>query len=164
VAAPRAGEAVGAVREDFEPFYVREYPRVAAYCFQLVRDRDAAADLTQEAFARLLARWVSVRSPRAYLFHVVTNLARAQWRSTARARQILPLLLADEATAATDTGLRDAVQRLPHRYREIVLLHYYADFPLTEIAHIIRRPEGTARRLLSEARTRLATALEDPRA
>lgn len=150
--------------EDFRLVYDRDYPRVAAYCYQLVRDRDQAADLAQEAFARLFARWVTVREPTAYVFHIATNLVRATWSARARDTALMPVLAAREDHPAVDHSVRDAVERLPARYRELVLLHYYADLTVPDVARAVRRPEGTAKRMLSEARALLATSLEDPRA
>ena len=43
---PVTREAV-AVQHDFQVLYDRDYPKVAAYCYQLVRDREVAADLAQ---------------------------------------------------------------------------------------------------------------------
>ena len=150
--------------DDFRLLYDRDYPRVAAYCFQLVRDRDQAADLAQEAFARLFARWVTVREPTAYVFHIVTNLVRASWSARARDARLLPTLLDRHVVPAADTSVRDAVQRLPEKYRELVLLHYYADLTVPDVARAVRRPEGSVKRMLNEARTLLATSLEDSRA
>ncbi len=149
---------------DFRELYDRDYPRVAAYCFQLVRDREVAADLAQEAFARLFARWLSVREPRAYVFHIATNLVRASWSARARDARVLPMLAGETTVGGIDLTVRDAVQRLPERYRELVLLHYYADLTVPDVARAVRRPEGSVKRMLSEARGLLATALEDSRA
>ena len=152
------------MHDDFRTLYDRDYPRVAAYCFQLVRDRELAADLAQEAFARLFARWVTVREPTAYVFHIATNLVRNAWSSRARDVRVLPTLVDQSTAQVVDHSVRDAVQRLPERYRELVLLHYYADLTVPDVARAVRRPEGTVKRMLSEARALLATALEDSRA
>jgi RNA polymerase sigma-70 factor (ECF subfamily) len=161
-AQPPAQEAVSV--EDFRLLYDRDYPRVAAYCYQLVRDRDQAADLAQEAFARLFARWVTVREPTAYVFHIATNLVRSSWSARARDKALMPVLASQASQPAVDHSVRDAVERLPARYRELVLLHYYADLTVPDVARAVRRPEGTAKRMLSEARALLAHSLEDPRA
>ena len=153
----------------FRDFYAHYYPEVFHYCSVLVTDRELAHDLTQETFTRLYARWVSIRDPRAYLFHVATNLVRAAWRARANARAALAGLCgeATRPAPATDTAgelsVQLAVERLPARYREVVLLFYYADLPLAAVAAAVRRPEGTVKRQLSEARALLASDLEDSR-
>jgi RNA polymerase sigma-70 factor (ECF subfamily) len=42
-----------------------------------------------------------------------------------------------------------------------VLLHYYADLPLAEVARVMHRPLGSIKSRLSEARARLAQLLEE---
>ena len=150
----------------FDALYQKEYPNIAGYCYLLVRDEELARDLTQEAFARLLARWITVREPRPFLFHVVTNLARDVWRKNKRNREAMTVLASQPSddTPPPDGGVRDAVARLPQPHRTVVELYYYADLPVGDVAAAVRRPAGTIKRLLSEARGMLATALGDENA
>lgn len=162
----RAAGTVAARAATFDALYEQEYANIAGYCYLLVRDEELARDLTQEAFARLLARWVGVREPRPFLFHVVTNLARDVWRRDKRNRAALTVLASqpDLDEAPPDGGVRDAVARLPQPHRTVVELYYYADLPVAEVAAAVRRPTGTTKRLLSEARAMLAEALGDDHA
>lgn len=161
---PVSGERVAAA-EDFPDFYLRHCQALTAYVYQLTRDAETARDVAQEAFTRLLARWVTIREPKAYVFHVATNLVRDSWKARTRRQRVVEWLghFANDVVPPPDAGLADAVHRLPRRYAEVVLLHYYSDLPLAEVAAAVRRPEGTVKRLLAEARVRLAHALEDPR-
>jgi RNA polymerase sigma-70 factor (ECF subfamily) len=154
---PMAAEAA------FDGFYAAHCAALTGYAYQLTRDPEAAQDVAQEAFTRLLTRWVTVREPKAYLFHVATNLVRDQWQARARRERLLRLLGRDDAQPPPDTSVADAVRRLPRDQAEVVLLFYYADLPLADVAAALRRPEGTVKWLLSQARERLALALEDPR-
>ena len=150
-------------RDAVAELYAEHFGPLSGYALSLTGDPQVAVDVAQEAFTRLLARWRSVRDPRAWLFYVATNLSRDHWRSTVRDRA----LLAASGRAAVltagphDPWLADLVQRLPMRLREVVLLHYYADLPLEEVARLTRRPLGTVKRRLHEARRALAEALED---
>ncbi len=148
----------------FREFYEREYANIAGYAYQLVRDEEVARDLAQEAFTRLLTRFVGVREPRPYLFLVVTNLARDRWKRAKRERETYALLAGEEHVVADDGGVADAVAKLPEPMRTIVRLYYFADLPVQEVAAAVKRPEGTVKRLLSEARTKLRDALGDDRA
>ena len=147
--------------ERFRDLYRTEYPRIAGYAFRLTRDAELARDMTQEAFTRLLSRWVGVREPRAYLFHVVTNLARDAWKARVRGERLAAAVALAAATSepAPDRSVLDAIGRLPRRHREVVLLHYYADLPVPEVALAVGRPPGTVKRQLSEARAHLAGSL-----
>jgi len=152
------------VAQEFEAFYAAHYSALATYCWRLVNDRELAHDLAQESFARMIARWRRIDDPRSYVYRVATNLARRAWRERDDRR------LADEAAAAVLVhvlpepdavviGLHAAVGSLPGRLREVVLLHYFADMSVTDVAATVGRPAGTVKRQLSEARAALAESL-----
>ena len=157
----------------FAEFYAEHWSDVAGFASAYVGSTDVGDELAQEAFVRLYARYPLVREPRPYVFRITANLAR---RHHGRRREAsLDLLAASEGdpgsgsrhgalAAALDVraDLLDAVRRLPDRLRVIVLLHYFADLSVAEVARALRRPDGTVKRQLSEARAVLAEALADP--
>lgn len=148
---PLGGEAFAALyREHFGP--------LSGYALALTGDPGAALDIAQEAFTRLLARWVKVRDARAWLFYVATNLSRDHWRSVTRDRDLSERAATHlvRTTPAHDPWLRDLVERLPDRPRQAILLHYYADVSVEQIAGLLHVPVGTVKRRLHDGRTRLA--------
>lgn len=150
--------------DDFPAFYAEHAPALTRYAYQLTRDAEQARDVAQEAFTRLLARWVSVREPRPYLYHVVTNVVRDSWKARARRERLYGVLSrGGDDVPGPDLSVADAIARLPRGQREVVLLFYYADLPLADVAAAVHRPEGTVKWLLAQARERLALTLEDPR-
>lgn len=154
-----AGFAV--VPEDaVEVLYRAQFGPLSGYAQSLTGDPAVAVDIAQEAFTRLLARWRSVRDARAWLFFVATNLARDYWRGVARDRDLTDRASSGAAALpAHDPWLRDLVERLPSRQRQAVLLHYYADVPIDEIARLLHVPTGTVKRRLHDGRQRLAQEL-----
>ncbi|HVF04772.1 MAG TPA: sigma-70 family RNA polymerase sigma factor [Frankiaceae bacterium] len=148
---------------EFQQLYEEQFGGLAAYCAGLVDDTNTGSDIAQEAFTRLFARWRSVRHHRAYVYFVATNLVRAHWRTRRDERVAVRELGArgDAVSPAGDPSLRDLVERLPGKLRTVVLLHYYADLPVDEIARLIHRPAGTVKQRLHEARRRLQRAMED---
>lgn len=138
------------------------YAPLAGWCASLVGDRDAAHDIASEAFTRLLSRWLTVHDPKGYLYVTATNLVRDRWRREQRERKLCERLeqTAPTSTPAADPWLRDLVERLPDRMRAPVLLHYYADMSIAEVAGALHRPEGTIKRILFDARARLHGMLE----
>jgi RNA polymerase sigma-70 factor (ECF subfamily) len=141
----------------------QHYAPLAGWCAALVGDRDAAHDIASEAFTRLLSKWVGVRDPRGFLYVTATNLARDRWRREQRDRRLNVRLemVTPTFAPASDPWLRDLVERLPDRMRAPVLLHYYADMSVAEVAAALHRPQGTIKRTLSDARTRLHGWLEN---
>jgi RNA polymerase sigma-70 factor (ECF subfamily) len=141
-----------------------EYPRLAGWCAALVGNTEAAHDIAGEAFLRLLTRWRTVRDPRGFLYITALNLVRDRWRGDARGGRLLERLRlqpAPDEEGAPTGWLGDVVRRLPERVREPVVLHYYADLSVDEVAEVLRRPAGTVKRQLSEARDLLAQMLRE---
>jgi RNA polymerase sigma-70 factor (ECF subfamily) len=142
----------------FEGFYTRQWSDLFGYLYSLCADRSLAEELTQEAMTRLFSKW-PVKEPRPYSFRIATNLVRDH--AAASRRTDLNVVEPVARAVGVDVYLLDAVRRLPRRETEVVLLHYYADLPLTDVAVALRRPVGTVKRQLHQARTSLALVLGD---
>lgn len=136
--------------------------------FLLSGDESQAEDLVQDALVRAFAR--PLRAPRpgaaeAYVHVIMVNLfidgarRRSLWQRTA------PLLRASETAAdpADQVVDRDvmltALNQLSLRQRACVVLRYYGDLPVAQVAQELGVSEGTVKRYLSEAMTRLAGRL-----
>ena len=160
--APHAADAAAAL----ELCYLRHHGELVGYLVTLVGDRALAQDLAQEAFIDLFSRWRTVRHPRAYVFAAATNLARGFWRR--REREGRALATVNRVTPSTqgehDPWLWDMVSRLPEKHRVPVLLHYYADLSVADVAAQLHLPQGSVKRRLHEARQLLLSVLEDFRA
>jgi RNA polymerase sigma-70 factor (ECF subfamily) len=159
----RGWAAVDAGRDDrFRAFFVAEFPRLAGYCTGLTGERQAGEDAAQEALVRTWARWSRVEDPVAYSFLVATKLISRQWQREARRRLLRTAMPLGATTApGPDRSLRDLVDRLPARLRLPVLLHYYADLPVVEVAGVLEIPQGSVRQRLHQARQTLATAYQE---
>lgn len=161
-------ESVGTLRSTdraaAEELFNACYPTLAGWVRRLVNDNDTAHEIASEAFTRLLARWSALDNPQSYLYMIATNLVRDHWRKAGRERRALSAIT---ASAQFDTGyqpgqdvhVRALLQALPDRLRSPFLLHYYAGFPLREVAAMLGRPEGTIKADLFQARARLRKAL-----
>ena len=151
-------------RELFEVFY----PRLAGWAAKLVGDREVAHEIATEAFTRLLPRWKTVHDPRAWLYMTAGNLARDHWRKQGRERAAYQRMgTPDDAVPPVDVALRvtvrDLVEALPDRLRLPVLLHYYADLPVAQVAALMQVAEGTVKRALFDARAIMARQLQEVR-
>jgi len=147
-----------------EALFRTAYPKLAGWVRRLVDDDDTAHEIASEAFVRLLGRWTSVDSPQSYLYMIATNLVRDHWRKTERERRAIRSVMTaaeiDEAAfPEQDVDVRSLIASLPPRLRDPFLLHYYAGFPVKEVATLLRRPEGTIKADLFAARARLKAAL-----
>jgi RNA polymerase sigma-70 factor, ECF subfamily len=134
---------------------VHRYRGVAA---AIVRDRDVAADLVQEAFASAVRRRSRFRGDgplEAWLWRAVVNAALSHAR-----RRPAPLVAEQVVEAQRHDEVRDAVAALPERQRLAVFLRYYADLDYRAIGEILGVTDGTARASVHAAQATLRTTLE----
>jgi len=157
------------VDEAMGELYHACYRRLVAQVYAFTTDLTEAQDVVQEAFARAIARprgLADVDNPEAWLRTVAVNVVRRRWRR----RQLLNTILlrdrpvtrlVEPAPGPERTDLRKALAGLPVGYREVIVLHYFADLPVDEIAGLLGVPAGTVKSRLSRGRTALAARLGD---
>jgi RNA polymerase sigma factor (sigma-70 family) len=152
------------VNPEFESWYAREFPRVAATLALAVGDPGLAEEATAEAFARALTRWGQISragSPTGWVYTVALN----QVRTTLRRRRLERRWAARQRIESTpppadpDDELWRAVAALPERARIAIALRYVADLTETEVAAAMDVARGTVAATLHTARKRLARAL-----
>jgi RNA polymerase sigma-70 factor (ECF subfamily) len=157
--------------DDSDPrvdFCRSEYGRLVVSMSFYTGDRDLAVELTQEALARACRHWGRVErmaSPEGWLYRVATNLAKSSFRrrrvdrlAASRAAAVRVVEGADPAEVLT---VRSAVANLPERQRMAIVLRYYADLPVKDVASVMGVQEGTVKALTSQAMGRLRVALAD---
>lgn len=163
-------------RGALEVLYARlERPMYSAL-YRSTWDAEEAQDLVQEAFVRLWAIRDRVRpaTVEPLVWRIATNLARKR-RRWSRLRAFFGL---DERRAdpgdGPDAGLlgaeraasvRAAIEALPERDREVVLLTHFSELSTREVAEVLGIPEGTVgsrrNRAMAALRATL-TALDKP--
>lgn len=159
----RRQNVVPGSHESLRLLCTREYPRLVGALSLYTGDRQLAQDLAQEALARLCAHWGRVHrmdAPSAWLHRVALNLARSSFRARGVARAKAHLLVAradDGADVTSAIALRTAVAALPERQRRALVLRYYADLPVRDVARLMHCPQGTVKSLTFQAITSLRT-------
>ena len=113
------------------------YDKLYRYCYHRLGSREAAEDTVQEAFTRYLAAYgdLSGGAVMARLYAVARNLCTDQYRR--RTAEPLPDDLpvpADEDDRLEDMALRDALARLDPAERELLLMRYVNQEPVSLIA------------------------------
>jgi RNA polymerase sigma-70 factor (sigma-E family) len=133
--------------EEVFPVLVRDAYRVA---YRLLGDRTEAEDVAQEACARTYSRWASVRDhAEPWCVRVASNLALDLLRARTRAMRRNERLKTNETTTAPAIverlDLYAALQRLPRRQRETVVLRYLADLSEAQTADLIGCSVGSVK-------------------
>ena len=140
-----------------------------AIAFRILRDPDLARDAVQET---LLNAWRDLHGlrdpdrldPWLYRLLVRACYVEARQRRQAIALTHLPALRAVHPTPTTQVDdqeqLERGFRRLSPEQKTVVVLRFYLDLPLVEVAGIMGIPVGTARSRLHYAMSGLKAALE----
>jgi RNA polymerase sigma-70 factor (ECF subfamily) len=137
-------------------------------------DRSQAEDAVQEALIQIWRHIPSLRSDKSvksWLISIVVNEVKQQYRRK-RQETVSLFEMPDIPDAQVDTEdalirheeqeiIKEAIKRLPSDQREAVILRYYSELTVPEIAQVLRQPEGTIKSRLSRAREKLAEILGD---
>ncbi len=147
--------------------YGRELQAVA---YLILRDRLEAEDVVIESLLTAFERGGEIRDERAlraWLLRVATNHALGRRRKTARLVQLE--ITPDQAAggdlaseSVTRLSLLDGVDRLPTQMRAALILRYYADLPVEEVAAALGKSPNTIKAQLRTALDRLREHLAEP--
>jgi RNA polymerase sigma factor (sigma-70 family) len=118
-----------------------------------------AEDLVQDVFARLSRAHVDMLQPDAYLRRCVVNAARS-WHRRRRVERRHLHMQVPETVSLEAHEFADALGVLKARERAVIVLHYYEDRSIDEIATILECPRGTVASLQSRALDRLRKVIE----
>lgn len=113
----------------------------------LVGDRAAAEDIVQDAMLEVSRRWDGLDNPAGYLRVAVVNRCHNH-RRRLRLRRRRPELLVLTIDAPELDELWAVLARLPARRRAALVLRYYEDLPIDEIARLLDCRPGTVSSLL----------------
>jgi len=137
--------------------------------FLMTGDQPTAEDIVQDAFLGLCRRWPSLHEPGnalGYLRASVLNGCRSVHRRAAVARKHAPALagpaasVPDAASVTDDRGeMAAALRLLPRRQREVLVLRYYLDLDVAEIADTLRISPSAVRATNTRGLASLAKGL-----
>lgn len=140
------------------------------YATLLTGSPDDAADLVQDALVRTFGRLrngFSVESAEAYVRRAILNASLDRGRRTTRWRRVAPSqYVPDELPASDDaTVLRldvhEELRKLTPRERACLVLRYYDDLKVDDVAATLGISSGAVKRYLSDGLAKMAIALAD---
>jgi RNA polymerase sigma-70 factor (ECF subfamily) len=144
----------------FDDLFQGLYPSLYRYLHRLTGDADAAEDIAQEAFVRLLRQKLPEAEVRPWLFTVAMNLVRDRARKQERRQRLLssaPPLIGTMGRPDDDlerservAGVRTALDRLSERDRQLLLMREEG-FKYEEIANVVGVAPASVGTLIARA-------------
>lgn len=157
---------------DFDATFRAHYPSMVRSLGLSCGDPEAAADAVQDAFTRAFTRWKRISGyddPAAWIRHVALNRLRDHYRHVGRGRRVLERLGRRDETEVPapelppeDSGVADALARLPRQQRTAAALFYVEQLSVREVARSMRLSEGAVKYHLHAARAALRENVSAP--
>lgn len=138
---------------DFLDFAAAAGPRMRRTAFLLCGDWDRAGDIVQEALIRLYIVWPRLEpgpGMTSYARRTVLNV-NAEWARRRSNQEIVSEVVPQQIVQDTAAGvterlvLMQALASLPPRQRACVVLRYYEDLSVAEVARLLGCREGTVK-------------------
>jgi len=149
---------------DFVRFFRAEYPALIRSMYLIVHDREQARDIAQEVFAELFSRWRRISRydrPDAWVRRVAIRMAVRGIRRERQRRRLEQSFDRSPPSRPLDLDVLRAVAKLPRAQQAAVVLFYFEDRPIAEVADLLACSEVTAKVHLHRARKRLTELLGD---
>lgn len=157
-------------RQAFTELALELSDRLFAVAHRILRDWDAAGDALQVALLRIWQDLPSLRDPElleAWSYRALVHACHDELRKRRRRAPIVRLLPLDgavERDPAISIADREQLDRAFHaltpEQRSVIVLQYYRDLSLPDIAEILGLPLGTVRSRLHYAKRALRAAIE----
>ena len=167
----RAGDTSAV--EHFVQTYQQELYRLA---LSILDDSNEAEEVTQEALLaalRALDAFHGASSLKTWLFSITVNICRTRLQRHKRQdqlKQIMDGILKRQSTPSVEEravqnesneALWRAIHGMNEKHRIPIVLRYYHDLSVAEIANILQIPEGTVHSRLNTARRLLHAVLKE---
>jgi RNA polymerase sigma-70 factor (sigma-E family) len=153
--------------EEFTEFAVGAAPRLRRTAFLLSGDWHTAEDLTQTTLARMFVSWRRIRRQDAVYAYASRTLVNAYLADRRRrcSREVLAGWLPETALEPQAREVRmvvlDALATLPPKSRVVVVMRYWADTSVEQVADLLGCSTGNVKSQSARALGKLRSVLED---
>lgn len=156
-------------REAFTRLAFELSDRLFAVAHRILRDFDSAGDALQVTLLRIWRDLPVLRDPslvEAWAYRILVRACHDELRKLRRQTPALHLLAVDGSSEDHAISIADreqldrAFRTLTAEQRAVIVLQYYRDLTLTEIAGVLEVPIGTVRSRLHYAKRALRAAIE----
>jgi len=161
-------QAIAGDEVAIEHLTTTQKPKLLAKAYTYVKNKPDAEDIVQETFIKAFSALPQLKEPNYFgtwlykilireCFHAMKKKARTQQLEAELMEQIQLL----EQESSTDySDLHKAVASLKKDYQIAIILHYFYDFKVFEIAEMLDKPQNTIKMHLHRGRKALRTKLE----
>lgn len=167
-------------QKNFEELFYRVKPWLSKMLYKIVADTDVTYDLQQETWIKLINTCHKFNPEKGrinnYIFTIAKNEALRWKHNFAKLDRISSMsedkqdivFGSDEITPDKITEFNEkcaiisiCISKLDNDYQDVILMYYFAEFEVKEIARLLDKPEGTVKTWLDRARKKLEKILPE---
>ena len=161
---------------DFEEIYKKYYTRLYSFLYKMCRNPDLCEELTQESFYQALCSfhrydgsctiftWLAAVAKNTFLKHLRKNK-----NASVDLEPFVEVLAGSESEQpellfqreARQKLVRESIDALPKKYRDVIILRVYGDLPFAEIGASLGITENSAKVIFFRAKNTLKEILTD---
>lgn len=154
--------------EAFDQLVLANKPRLLAKAYSYLHNKEEALDVVQESFLKAYKSLHQLKEPQYFLTWIYKILIRESFAVLKRKKRVLQLkaevrkqlILHQEEASPTYEYVHEALHLLRQDYQTAIILHYFYNFKIQEIAHMTDKPLNTIKMHLHRARLQLKKQLE----
>lgn len=146
--------------DDFVKLY---YNDIYKYCYYKLSDKWQAEDIAQETFTNFFKHfnsYVHEGKAKNYLYVIAGNLCKNEYK---KHKEVSALELKESAITIKEVqkeitlkiSIEQEISKLPDEFKEVVILHYFQELKLREIAEILGISISLVKYRLSESKKML---------
>ena len=148
-------------RETFSNLILDSEPTLYRVAMSMLRNEKDCEDAVQTAILTAFEKLGMLRREeyfKTWLVRILINVCNKQLKSAAKTAELHDTDISSHDTdissdsAEASTEIRMAIESLPVKIRQVVVLYYIEQFTVKEIKQILKIPEGTVKSRLSKGR------------
>lgn len=150
--------------------YYKEYLYRTAWL--LVKNQETALDMVGECILKGFRFIHTLLNPeyfKSWITRILINVVNAYYRQNPEMESLDSEQFLGMQIPAMENGISseekmdisNAIELLPEKYRTVVILKYFDELKVNEIAYVMRIPEGSVKSYLNRARTELRNILKE---
>lgn len=153
----------------FDVFIHKYYEKILTYCYYHCSDQEYAKDLTQETFIRFFTKLSDYRykgKTLNYLYTIAGNLCKDYFKKKkeipVEETELMEEVYSKEhqmQDILTRISIEQALKQLPDELKEVIILYYFQELKLKEIANILEIGLPLVKYRLKRAKTQLEEVL-----
>ncbi len=149
-------------KETFTDLVLESEKTMYRVALSILKNESDCEDAVQTAILTAYEKLSDLRNEaffKTWLIRILINACNKQLRHRSRQTELTEDVEASSGTVES-LEIREALEKLPGKFRQVIVLYYIEEFSVKEIKQILRIPEGTVKSRLSKGRELLRLTID----